>query len=379
MSRLLKIVLWGTMAVLTVACSEESSRINLTVKDAAFSDVVVKRLDPGAVTVLDTVALDASGRLSYELEVEEGDPDIIYFFYSDKKIASVIVKDKDVLSVEADTLGNFSVKGSEESEKLALVEKEYTDAVRKMSEITSRLGDVKDEGQMKELNAELTSEYVRYCRSRIRYIMENSTSLSSVPVVYQKLGELPVFGQITDAIHINNLAQSLSAVYPDSRYVRSLSADAARRLEQLDLQQKLELAQEIGFPEITLPDISGVERRLSETGKRAVLLHFWTSEDAAQKMFNLETLLPLYKEFSGKGFEIYQVALDADKSNWARVVKAQELPWINVCDSRGAYSEYVRTYNLKEVPSSYLIFDGTLVDEEFAGGASLRKLLKKLL
>jgi alkyl hydroperoxide reductase subunit AhpC len=96
-------------------------------------------------------------------------------------------------------------------------------------------------------------------------------------------------------------------------------------------------------------------------------------------MFNLDVLKPLYEEFNSKGFEIYQVSLDVDKGLWAQVVKEQKLPWISVCDSRGAESIYAMHYNIAAVPALFIIADGQLVDGSVVDETSLRKLIKNSL
>ena len=73
------------------------------------------------------------------------------------------------------------------------------------------------------------------------------------------------------------------------------------------------------------------------------------------------------------------MSLDVDKALWATTVRAQELPWTNVCDSRGAQSPYVSLYNLAAVPAAFIIADGELVDGKIVDEASLRKLLDDLL
>ena len=109
------------------------------------------------------------------------------------------------------------------------------------------------------------------------------------------------------------------------------------------------------------------------------MVHFWTASDAQQKMFNLDVLKPVYDEFHSKGFEIYQVSLDVDKGMWAQVVKEQKLPWISVCDSRGAASVYASTYNIAALPAFYLIANGELVDGSIVDDKSLRKIIEKHL
>jgi hypothetical protein len=109
-----------------------------------------------------------------------------------------------------------------------------------------------------------------------------------------------------------------------------------------------------------------------------VLVHFWDATDTAQKMMNLETILPVYEEFSSRGFEVYSVCL-SDKKVWADAVRAQELPWVNVNDGLGAASPVVQMYNLQTLPTAFVIAKGELLQEKVTDAAGLRRLLAKLL
>ena len=147
----------------------------------------------------------------------------------------------------------------------------------------------------------------------------------------------------------------------------------------MELAARLDTADEIGYPDITLPDVKGQKVRLSDVDAKVILVQFWTATEAAQKMFNMDVLKSLYDDFHGKGFEIYQVSLDPDKNLWANVVKEQNLPWINVCDALGARSQYAALYNLPALPATFIISDGALVDGKVVDEKSLRKLLATLL
>ena len=197
---------------------------------------------------------------------------------------------------------------------------------------------------------------------------------------FQNFGtELPVFGQTTDAILFRDAADSLEAIYPDSRYVKALRTEADRRFGYLELTSRLESADEIGYPDIELPDVQANKIKLSEVDSPVVMVYFWSAADASQKMFNLDVLKSVYDAYHKKGFEIYQVSMDVDKARWARVVKEQNLPWINVCDSRGSQSPYALMYNLAALPATYIICDGALVDGQVVDEKSLRRLLDDLL
>ena len=366
-------------AVFAVAACGSKARIDGVVSDAPSSEVIVKLLDVNRYEVLDTVKTDAAGKFSYKVAVEKGQPEFVYVFYKDTKVASLLLEAGDKVSVAADTLGKFTVEGSEESARLAQVEKDYAAAVASMSVIADRLEGA-SEAEADALRRELGQEYVKYYRDRVRYVMQNSSSLTVVPVFFQYLGsDLPVFAQSTDAIHFMNAADSLEAVYPASKYVKALRNEAQRRYGYLELQNKISTAAEIGYPDIELPDVNAQKVTLSNVDSKVVMVYFWSAADANQKMFNLDFLKGLYDDYHKRGFEIYQVSLDVDKSVWANVVKKQNLPWINVCDSRGSASPYVRLYNIPSLPAAFIIKDGDLVDGQAVDDKSLRKLIDRLL
>ena len=98
---------------------------------------------------------------------------------------------------------------------------------------------------------------------------------------------------------------------------------------------------------------------------------------STHNVFNVDVLKPLYEDYHSKGFDIYQVSLDVDKSLWATTLKGQKLPWVNVCDSKGASSPYALIYNIQGLPSAFVIADGELIDGGFVDEASFRKLLDK--
>lgn len=378
MSRFSRIFASAAVVLAAASCSNVA-KIDGNVEQAASSEVIVKLLNVNKFETLDTVAVDASGRFSYDVEIKEGQPEFVYLFHGDRKIASLLLSEGEKVSVKADTLGNWTVSGSEESEKLAQVEKDFATVSSKIDALASQMEGASD-AQIVELNKKITQEYIAYYRDRVKYVMQNSKSLTVVPVFYQVLGEsLPVFGQLTDGIHFSNICDSLETVYPSSRYVQTLRKEAQARKDQMTLNARIGAAEEIGFPDINLPDAKGEKVRLSDVEAKVILVHFWTPSEASQKMFNLDVLKPVYDDYHKKGFEIYQVALDTDKAGWANVLKEQNLPWINVCDGLGAGSPYVLLYNIGALPATFIIADGELVDGEVMDEKSFRKLLDKKL
>ena len=66
-------------------------------------------------------------------------------------------------------------------------------------------------------------------------------------------------------------------------------------------------------------------------------------------------------------------------NRWAKVVKEQNLPWTNVCDSRGVASTYVALYNISKLPAAYVIGADGLAATSFSDAASLSKVVRAAL
>ena len=123
-------------------------------------------------------------------------------------------------------------------------------------------------------------------------------------------------------------------------------------------------AGEVDFPDIALNDINGRQQILSAYKGNVIALIFWDSENVAQRNYNAE-LVEIYNKYHKKGFEIYQVSLNSDKTAWALQVKSQQVPWISVCDPQGYLSASALMYNVTNLPAMYLIDkEGTIVGKD---------------
>lgn len=369
-----KIALLGLVALVAASCGKNTS-FKGTLAGAPNRPVVVKWLDVNVPKVLDTIKTDASGVFKYALEVKEGQPQFVYLYDGDTKIASLLLQKGDRVKVSADTLGRYSVEGSEESSKLQQVEQDFAAF---LSDLTKTIETSEEGGAA--LNRAVSQKYVAYYRNALKYILSNPYSLTVIPVLYQKVNDgFPIFKDAKDAIYFRSAADSLKTVYPESAYVKALEKEAARRTNLLDLSMKMQEAQPAGFPDLEMPDVKGEKVKLSDVDAKVILVMFWDASDAAQKMFGIDQILPLYKEYHPKGLEIYSVNADADKTLWGTTVRAQQLPWINVCDGFGPASISLQRYNVASLPAFYLIRDGVLVSDPALNTDGLRGYLKKNL
>lgn len=319
--------------------------------------IEARTIDGSSMRVLDTIKLKGNA-FRYALDVKKGQPEFVYLYCGDVKLASLLLSAGDKITVECDTVGSsWTVSGSSECEKLLQNEMDYA-AFAGAPEITAK-------------------EYVDFYRKSMKYVMNNTKSLTVIPVLFSKVGNLHVFGQISDAMVFNTVADSLETVYPDSRYLKMLRAEAKIRSDRMALENILSQASTSDFPELKLPDVKGVKVALSESlGRKATLIVFWDASQALTKMYNLEVLKPLYSEFASLGLQIYAVNVNADKATWAMVVREQQLPWVNVCDIT---AQSALLYGVSEEPSAVLIH-GQQVDVLSATSLSdLRNAVKAVL
>ena len=365
MKRTVKIIALALAALALAACADKA-RIKGTLADAPDKQIVVKQLEINTYRDLDTIKTRSDGSFRYDVKVAAGQPEFIYLFYGDKRVAALLLEKGETASVQADTLGNYTVTGSEGSAELAKVDKAYADFIAALQ-------------AHEDTPTQMTRDYIQHYRDNVKYVMEHPFSLTTIPVFFERLGDASIFSQATDAMLFRQVADSLKTVYPDSRYVKALDKEADRRMRILEFSGRLQNAGEASFPDIVMPDIKGEQQMLSKVDAKVILVHFWDATDAAQKMMNLDTLLPLYNDFHKRGFEIFAIGCTPDKPEWASTVLAQKLPWINVNDGLGAASVALSSYHVTALPNSLLIVDGELNTKPLSGADALRKELSRLL
>ena len=354
-----KLAVLGLAALMAVGCSKNNgAQVSAQIEGAGNAEVVLYQLAVNQVKTVDTIKTGADGKFSYTVAMPEAAPDFYYLTYKGNKLASLVLKAGDKVNVKVDTLGaNLTIEGSEESLLLGQYEKGLAAVSAEMVQMSEQMNAAMEKIDRKtanEIKLQMGKRYVDYRKDLIKKIMENPYSFANINALYQQIGQqLPVFSAENDYLLVERVHDSLATLYPSSVYLQSLQEQVNSAKNALALAEKIYEAEMTSFPNISLPDINAKNVELSSLEGKPFILMFWTITEPSQKMFNND-LKELYKKYSSSGLEIYQVSLDEDKTAWAAAVKDQQLPWISVCDGKGAASPAVVAYNLITVPTLFV-------------------------
>ncbi|MCO5260006.1 MAG: AhpC/TSA family protein [Crocinitomicaceae bacterium] len=177
---------------------------------------------------------------------------------------------------------------------------------------------------------------------------------------------------------LRKMADSYMEKYADSPITQSLNTQVL----QLESGYKEYVEMKSGkkaAPDILLKSPEGVEIKLSSLKGKVVLIDFWASWCAPCRREN-PNVVRLYNKYKNKGFTIYSVSLDTDKSSWVSAIEQDGLIWPNhVSDLTGWKSFVVKLYSFDAIPHTVLVGkDGNILDIGLRGKA-LEDRLAELL
>lgn len=326
--------------------------------------------------LIDSVKLSEDGNFMLKLDKVSESPSLYHIVYEGNRIP-LLLQGGDHITVNSagNALRNYTVEGSQESELLHEFNHSYVEGVAALNDVMSELSvDDLSAEKRQELAVKYTKLKNEIKQSQLRFIVENKDRIAAVYALYQRLpGDVNLFNGNSDVIYYRTVAEAIAESYPESLYLPLLRSQIARMDAQISLLSQVKT---MNFPEISMPDMYGNNQSLSALEGKVILLHFWSAAVGNSNTFNAD-LKKVYEKYHDQGLEIFQVAVDTSKALWINTVQDQQLPWISVCDLKGEASPVVGAYNVRTLPSNYLISrDGNILGKDLMG-EQLEQAIKK--
>lgn len=357
-----KIFFMALAAVALSACNSESKfKVEGQVSDADGKMLYLEASALEGIVPLDSVKLKADGSFAFK-QPRPVSPEF-YRLRVDNKVINFSIDSTETVQVKApfaDFATAYTVEGSPNSSKI----KELT---LKQMELQNNVNALLQSMQAHKIGADvfedsLTALLKNYKDDvKIRYIFAAPNTAAAYFALFQKLNNYLIFDPLNSKDDIKcfaAVATSLNNFYPDADRSKNLYNIVIKGMKNTRTPQEkvVEIPEdaisETGVIDISLRDMKGNVRKLSELKGKAVILDFTIYQNAVSATHNY-MLRDLYDKYSAQGLEIYQVSLDADEHYWKTT--ADNLPWVCVRDGNGIYSSIAASYNVQTVPSIFLI------------------------
>jgi len=303
---------------------------------------------------------------------------------TDSNFITLLVDSVDHVTIQADA-ANFGKEYVIEGSLGSVQVKELTETLNRTQHQLDSLRSLFTLSQanpdIEELKVQWNTQFQNLIEEQNKYsvgfVLSNPFSMASVYALYQKYKDQTYV--IRDLQTMRTAASALNAIYPNSAMVRALYENTVQILREQKTSDMRKFVEENGVnsPDIVLPDINNKKIALSSLKGKVILIQFWAAEDEGSRLLN-PLLVDAYEKYKSRGFEIYQVNIGTNRSEWIDAIDKDKLKWINVGDLEGCKDARV-SYNIQSIPSNYLLDrDGKIAAKNLTG-PNLDKALANLL
>ena len=256
--------------------------------------------------------------------------------------------DVDIFVDDSNSLFEFTVNGSDDTEILKSIENKITNYRSEIRELNINFVEASQNRDFELVNS-IQSEF-DFKKNQFELSLKDylSSAKSSLAVLvtadYLDIEENLTFWETI----YNNYTEE----FKDNSYFKNFE-NKLIKIKSISIGSVA--------PDIILNDTSGVPISLASLRGKYVLLDFWAAWCRPCREEN-PNIVENYNNYKSYGFDVYQVSLDRTKEDWFRGIKQDKLPWINVSDLKYYQSEAAELYNVDRIPSAFLLDpDGKII------------------
>jgi len=382
-SSMKKVLILIIPIILISGCKKNDSfTIRGFINNSTHESISLSKIDVNNIEFIDSVKISRKGE--FRIRVKATEPDFYQLGFSESDFMTLLAEPGEKISLEfadENIYTNYTVEGSEGSELVRILDLRLLETRRKLDSLNIAYEKASAEPGFETVQPKMAqaAAYIVKAQRRfnIEFVVNNINSLASIKALYQKLNdETYVLYDNRDLQYLKIVSDSLTRHYPDSRHTKALVKSFEEGMRNLNAMRMSQIIDNIPETKLdpVLNDINGRSVALSSLRGKYVLLAFWSSESRDCITENIQ-LKEFYRTYYRKGFEIYQISVDADETKWKSAVKFDELPWINVREEDPLNQKNVMLFNIKSVPANFL-FDpqGNIIASDLHGRALQLKL-----
>lgn len=390
------LLLLGLLFFAASCGSDASFKVEGT--NAEASEVIIYKLMGDDFETIDTLTLDDDGKFVFE-GTQTG-PAIIFFSFDDGRRVPIILDGKKAnITFEVDDpkgYGVYKISGSKESERLQILQdyaEEAFTTIDSLDQLVTEAQEISDSAvqHVRVMGDQVFNDLIANYRKKLEaFVDADSTALSNLFVFNQRIGNMPIMDITQGAAYFEKVGRNLAEQFPDEPNVMMFNRNLEQYKQQMVRETRINAAKENladgnPAPEISLEDVNGQTRKLSDMKGKVVLVDFWASWCQPCRMEN-PNLVRMYNQYKAKGFDVFSVSLDGverqmePRQEWLDAIAADGLVWENhVSDLMGWNTPLLESYGFTGIPFTVLVDrDGKIIAKNLRG-AELEAKLKEIL
>ncbi len=283
----------------------------------------------------------------------------------------IIAQNGDDISINLnskDTANTYEISGSEDSEKMRLVNKMNN----YYSSVTTRLsneygGKLKLAKTKADSDALYTLYYPKFIANMDAYCVRALAFVDSNKFTLPGFLESKSLDHYKYEQQLVAYADEIKDKFPGNKDVQSF-VKTMMAVKPVSVGHKA--------PDFTLIDSENKPVKLSDYKGKYVMLDFWASWCQPCRQEN-PNVVKQYAKFKDKGLNILSITLDEDREAWLKAVAADKLTWRHAAEFKRFDGPVVKQYMVQAIPSNFIIDPQGVIVAKNITGVELEQFLNK--